>query len=154
MSGYIHGYDIGTKMGWGVLDSDGERVDSGVWDLSPAHHQSHSWRYVMLARHVRGLLKKYPPQAAFFELVEAHKGTYAAQMHGSYRGQLLSQMLHEGVNFSGVTVANVKRAATGKGRATKAQMVAAALEQWAHGCATDDEADALFTALAGLRGQL
>lgn len=77
-----------------------------------------------------------------FEEVRRHAGVNAAHAYGGFLGQLGSFCEYHGIPYQGVPVGTIKRHATGKGNASKGDMVAAANRR-GHAPADDNEADAL-----------
>lgn len=159
----VIGIDPGTVCGWGVLSMDGDRVDSGAWDLSMRRGEGSGMPFVRLRSHLLALLSAHPKAIWAYELVERHvayiKGrgpqhnTYAAQQYGKIVGTMLGTIEEAGITlYVGVPVGTVKKRATGKGNAGKEAMVAAATSRWFAETSrpTEDEADALWVASAAL----
>lgn len=157
----IIGIDPGSACGWAVLDHDGSRMASGVWNLSPGRHEGGGMRFVRLDRYLRELLKASPEPLVGYEEVRRHLGTDAAQIYGGIVATITRVCEEFGVPYRGVPVATVKRTATGKGNAHKDDMVATAMAHWylsgngryEQGSPAEDEADALWVAEA-LRKEL
>ena len=66
-----------------------------------------------------------PLARVYFEEVRAHKGTAAAHTYGAFLGQLAAWCEQRGIAYQGVPVGTIKKHATGKGNAGKAEMLAA-----------------------------
>lgn len=140
------GIDPGTACGWGVVDGDGNRLASGVWDLSSRRHEGGGMRYVRARRAFAELLKTFKPEAVGYEEVRRHRGVSAAHVYGGIVAVIVSECEEAGVPYAGQPVGTVKKLATGKGNANKAAMIAAAEERWDVQMADDNEADALWVA--------
>ena len=142
--------DPGTHCGWGLLDAKGQRVASGVWDLKPRRHEGGGMRYLRVRRYVLELLTTYEDQitALGYEEVRRHMSTDAAHVYGGIVGAVAMACEEYEVPYSAIPVGTIKKAATGKGNASKEEMVAAADSRWLIECASDDEADALWGAVA------
>jgi Holliday junction resolvasome RuvABC endonuclease subunit len=147
----VIGLDLGTSTGWAVFD--GHRiVNSGQVEL-----REHSWEGVgmrpfRVAVLVRQLLGEHPGAVVAIELVRRHLGTQAAQLYGALLGAVTSTVEgHGGARYTFVGVADVKLAATGYGRAGKASIVDAAREGFGLAGVGEDEADAVFVAVAAWR---
>jgi len=158
----VIGIDPGTVCGWSVLRADGSRWASGVWRLKPGRHESAGMRWVKLRRSFTELLNAYrEPNAAepfarvlvAYEAVARHAGTHAAHVYGGCIACVQEICTAAGAEYVGIPVGTVKRYATGRGNANKADMVASAGERWALDCDDLDhnEADALHVAAAALQ---
>ena len=80
-----------------------------------------------------------------YEEVRRHLGTDAAHSYGGFWATLTAFCQEHRIPFAGVPVATIKRHATGKGNASKQQMISAAQHRgWSDKIdLSDDEADAL-----------
>jgi Holliday junction resolvasome RuvABC endonuclease subunit len=107
-------------------------------------------RLLLLSGSLDAALWRHPEvRWVAYEEVRRHTGTTAAHVWGALWGQLTVWADHNGRVLVPVGVGEAKKRLTGKGAATKADMVAAAEARWGGGIA-EDEADALAVALAGL----
>ena len=80
--------------------------------------------------------------AVYFEEVRRHAGVDAAHAYGGFLGQLTAWCEQHHVPYLGVPVGTIKKHATGKGNASKDDMIAAVVKcGFAPG--DDNEADAL-----------
>lgn len=77
-----------------------------------------------------------------FEEVRRHAGVDAAHAYGGFLGQLGSFCEHHRLPYQGVPVGTIKRFITGKGNASKVQVIAA-VRALGHSPVDDNEADAL-----------
>ena len=84
----------------------------------------------------------YGIDAVYFEEVRRHAGVDAAHAYGGFLAHLTAWCEHHQIPYQGVPVGTIKKHATGKGNASKEEMVAAAVAryQWVK---DDNEADAL-----------
>ena len=141
---FILSFDLGTTTGWAVLTRAGERVQSGTWSLKTKGKEGPGMRYVRAATAYGGLLAAYPGAQVVYEDVKRHVGTEAGHVYGGLRAEL-QRLCELGKHpYAGVGVGAVKLAATGCGRAEKAEMIAAAAKRWEVVVADDNEADALW----------
>ena len=134
--------DIGTSCGWAVLDGDGGYVASGTFRLKTRGHPGR--RYLDLRHHLATIIRLYGPQVVVYEQVRRHAGTRAAHVYGGLLAVLQEWACVHELPIHGVEVSHVKRAATGKGRASKQEMQRAAIDRWALNSVGEDEADALW----------
>jgi len=142
----VLGLDLGTRCGWALAEG-GIIIASGVWDLRPRRFEGGGMRYVRLRRH----LAELAPGRVYFEEVRRHAGTDAAHVYGGLLGVVSGWCEEAGVAYAGMPVGAVKRCATGRGNAGKAQMVAAARLAFSRpDLESEDEADALWVLACGL----
>lgn len=140
----VLGIDPGTKCGWAVLDQ-GRRIASGVWDLSPKRHEGGGMRFLRLRTYLSDLAESQIDAVAYEE-VRRHMGVDAAHVYGGIVGVLTSWCESHKTPYRGIPVGTIKKHATGKGNASKTEMVAAALGRFELDSQSHDEADALFCA--------
>ena len=76
------------------------------------------------------------------KIVIEHLGVDAAHAYGGFMAHLTAWCEHHQIPYQGIPVGTIKKHATGKGNASKDEMIAAA-RQLGHSPADDNEADAL-----------
>lgn len=141
--------DIGTHIGWAVLDEHGQRVASGQEDLKAKKEQTNLERIGKSRELFKDLLGTYKPDVVAYESVKRWLSSTSAFLYNNFLAQLLLECRECGLPTHGYAPTAIKKAATGRGRADKTEMIAAALRIYNHQCEYDDEADALcigFTA--------
>ena len=146
----VLGVDPGSLVcGLGVVRRDGstlQRIDSGVVRISPTEALEH--RLVYLYDAVREAIVVHQPIFVAVESVFHHRNAKAALTLGHARGAILLACAKGGVEVVEYPPAQVKRAVTGNGAATKKQvrrMVELSLGITVDG--PDDETDALAVAI-------
>ena len=80
--------------------------------------------------------------AVYFEEVRRHLGVDAAHAYGGFMAHLTAWCEHHQIPYQGVPVGTIKKHATGKGNASKDEMIAA-MKALGHSPSDDNEADAL-----------
>ncbi|WP_208436805.1 crossover junction endodeoxyribonuclease RuvC, partial [Bartonella doshiae] len=80
--------------------------------------------------------------AVYFEEVRRHIGTDAAHVYGGLLGHLTAWCEHHQIPYEGIPVGTIKKATTGKGNASKEEMIKAVRTK-GHNPKDDNEADAL-----------
>lgn len=150
IDGYLLGIDPSTACGFAVLRPDGTRVQSGVWQLSRKGDHAGA-RFVRVQEHLSSLRATWPAIVSVayevpgrFDTQAAYLAVYGIATH------VESWCEREGLHYAAFAPAEVKRAAGCKGNAGKPEMIAAMGRRFALEHLTDDEADALACALAGL----
>jgi Holliday junction resolvasome RuvABC endonuclease subunit len=142
--------DPATHCGWAVSEN-GHIITSGVWDLKPKKHDMAKTKWAMLWDHTTLLHGMSPIDVIVFEDVLAHSrpggGTniYAAHCYGGLAAMIEFWCDNYGKRCERLGVTEIKKFATGKGNASKADMVATARIAFPDQCVdSDDQADALW----------
>jgi Holliday junction resolvasome RuvABC endonuclease subunit len=150
--------DLGTKCGWAVFDAQGIRLASGTWTLQSDRQRRFEgagmkWLrlrgYLSSAVALTGLnLRTHAgpvPLRIVIEEVRRHMGVDAAHAYGGALAVVSAWCEEHGVPYEAFPVGTIKKHATGKGNASKSQMVEAAQKRWPGvELSGDDEADALW----------
>lgn len=137
----ILGIDPGTKCGWAINNG---LIESGVWNLAPGRHEGGGMRGLKLRHQLDSLRQaSNEPMVVFYELVRRHLGTDAAQIYGGIVMVLTAWCDEHGIPYEGLPVGTVKKHATGKGNASKEEMIQAAQQKFGIEPRDDNEADAL-----------
>ena len=141
------GIDPGTQWtGYAILDYDGPdmtRVASGVFDLRCEGNLSR--RLARLHDELSALVAEYEPAELAVEKVFFGLNAKSALALGHGRGVILSVAGARKMPVFEYAPSTVKKAVTGRGRATKDQVVSYRLGGYA--ASKDDEADALAVAM-------
>ena len=147
----ILGLDPGTRVaGYGVVDTQGSSlklIAAGTFRV-PAG-AAVEIRLARIAKELRETITEWKPDAAAVEDVFVKLNPRAALAIGQARGALLAVLGEHGIPVHSYPPASIKKAVTGNGRASKAQvarMVGAILGD-SHP-RPQDATDALATALA------
>lgn len=151
--------DLGTRTGFAVGTTDGATeqapvpvVIRGSWSLKPGKFDGGGMRAVKFTEQLDKLMKAMPFERVVFEAVRAHKGVDAAHIYGGLMMTLQAWCERQDppVPYEGVGVGAIKKHATGKGNASKGEMLLA-VERLGYPCDGDDnEADALALLLLTL----
>jgi Holliday junction resolvasome RuvABC endonuclease subunit len=139
--------DLGTCTGW-ALQERGGRICSGSQPFRPQRYEGGGMRFLRFQRWLTELSQSHTSPAqplidqVVFEEVRRHAGVDAAHAYGGFLGQLGSFCEHHRIPYQGVPVGTIKRFITGKGNASKEQVIAA-VRDLGHSPVDDNEADAL-----------
>ncbi|WP_085440286.1 hypothetical protein [Magnetofaba australis] len=134
--------DLGGQTGWALRQPDGT-ITSGTVTFKPGRFEGGgmAWlRFKHWLDEVAGFAA--PLERVYFEEVRRHIGTLACQVYGGFLAHLTAWSEANGVAYQGVPVGTIKKHATGKGNASKAQVIHA-MKRLGHTPADDNEADAL-----------
>lgn len=145
----IFAWDMATKTGWAV-GRDGREVYSGMKNFALRRGETQGILFMQFSNFVSYLVSsnKGPGDKLIFVYEEAHfRGGAATQVCVGLRGVLLESAARLGAEVMSVRTRELKMFATGKGNASKEEMVIAARERGGpqNGPIIDDNhADALW----------
>jgi len=145
----IIGLDLGTKTGWAVF-YDGGSIESGVNSFDVHRGEDPGMRYVHFRAWLKRLLLDTLPDLVVYEQA-FQRGGIAAEVAAGFTTRVQEVCALAGVHHTSVNATTLKKFATGKGNASKGDMIQAALDrwgaEWTHGGQSlDDEADARWVA--------
>jgi Holliday junction resolvasome RuvABC endonuclease subunit len=142
MTATILALDLGTTSGWALRDRTG-RITSGSQSFKPQRFEGGGMRYLRFGRWISEIQTSVSElQFLYFEEVRRHASTDAAHAYGGFLATLTAWCEHHGVPYQGVPVGTIKKHVTGKGNASKDEMMVA-MRARGYQPADDNEADAL-----------
>lgn len=133
--------DLGTKTGWAYGKSL-RGAASGVENWTRGRFSGGGMRYLNFKNWLVKLHEVTPVGEVYFEEVRRHMSTDAAHAYGGFMSHLVVWCEENGIPYQGVPVGEIKKDATGKGNASKSDMIFAA-KSWGFNPKDDNEADAL-----------
>ncbi len=134
--------DLGTKTGWAVRDNSGN-IQSGSELFKASKFDSYGVIFLKFKNWLTELKHRYQDiDHIYFEAVRRHLGTDAAHMYGGYMSQLTAWATHHDIPYQGVPVGTIKKHITGKGNASKNEVITA-IKAKGFTPIDDNEADAL-----------
>jgi Holliday junction resolvasome RuvABC endonuclease subunit len=131
--------DLGSKVGFAIENSG--VIISGTQKLRHSKNAS-GLRFLDFRRWLIETIETRSICNVFFERVYGHKGTDAAQVYGGFMYILAAVCEEMRIKCTGFPVGTIKKFMTGKGNATKDEMIAAARSR-GFDPVDDNEADAL-----------
>lgn len=133
--------DLGTKTGWALKKA--RSSVSGEQAFTPQRFEGGGMRYLRFERWLNELALDGIDLVAFEE-VRNHAGVTAAHTYGGFLATLMKWCEGYKVPYIGVPVGTIKKHATGRGNASKLEMIAAMrLKGHTLLVKSDNEADAL-----------
>lgn len=132
--------DLGTKTGW-AASLDGEII-SGTQNFKTQRVDGAGMCFLRFNRWLSSVFKEYKFTEVYFEEVRRHAGTCAAHAYGGYKAHLMAWCEENMVAYESVPVGTIKKNATGKGNASKDDVIAA-MKELGFNPVDDNEADAL-----------
>jgi hypothetical protein len=139
--------DLGTTTGWAYGDGscvcNGNNY-SGSESFKPKRFEGGGMRYLRFRRWLTDIKGHAGSlDAVYFEEVRRHLGVDAAHAYGGFMATLMAWCEHHQIPYSGVPVGTIKKFATGKGNASKDEMIEAARVATNFLPIDDNEADAI-----------
>ena len=142
MNTTILALDLGTTTGWALASRDGH-ITSGSQSFKPQRFEGGGMRFLRFKRWLTDIKQCNDGiDQVVFEEVRRHVGVDAAHAYGGFIGQLTAWCEHHQIPYQGIPVGTIKKHATGKGNASKDEMVASVRAR-GHAPADDNEADAI-----------
>ena len=142
MTKTILALDLGTTTGWALRGSDGH-ITSGSESYRPQRFEGGGMRFLRFKRWLTEIKQSVDGiDCLHFEEVRRHVSTDAAHAYGGFLATLTAWCEHHQIPYQGVPVGTIKKHATGKGNASKEDVIAA-VQARGHDPVDDNEADAL-----------
>ena len=134
--------DLGTTTGWALRYSDGS-ITSGSESFKPQRFEGGGMRFLRFKRWLTEIKQSCSGiDALHFEEVRRHVSTDAAHAYGGFLATLTAWCEHHQIPYQGVPVGTIKKHATGRGNASKGEMIASVRAR-GHTPVDDNEVDAL-----------
>lgn len=144
--GAILALDLGTHTGYAVMPHGGP-IASGAIDLSPRRFEGGGMRYLRFRRWLDEMNTAIGPLVQIvFEEVRHHTGVDAAHVYGGLLATMAAWAEEKEIPFEPVPVGTWKKALTGKGNASKDDVMGVVIDL-GFPVKTFDEADAVGIAL-------
>ncbi|OSM04162.1 crossover junction endodeoxyribonuclease RuvC [Magnetofaba australis] len=134
--------DLGSQTGWAVRHPDGN-ITSGTLAFKNNRFEGGGMRYLRFRQWLDELNALVGGVGAVaVEEVRRHAGVDAAHVYGGFLAVVTSWCEARGIPYQGVPVGTIKKHATGKGNASKAQVIHA-MKRLGFKPEDDNQADAL-----------
>lgn len=113
--------DLGTTTGWALRD--GDTITSGVMTFAPRRFEGGGMIFIRFRAWLNEIESSCHLAEVYFEEVHRHTGTAAAHRYGGLLAVLTAWCETHKVAYSGVPVGTIKKEWTGRGNASKDEMV-------------------------------
>jgi Holliday junction resolvasome RuvABC endonuclease subunit len=134
--------DLGTKTGWAVHSKSGI-ITSGTINFKASGLESSGVTFLKYKKWLVEMKNRHGGfDYVYFEKVCKHLGLYAAHKYGGFLAHLTSWCELHQIPYQGVPVGTIKKHITGKGNASKAEVIAA-IRAKGFDPKDDNEADSL-----------
>jgi crossover junction endodeoxyribonuclease RuvC len=140
MSRTLLALDLGTNTGW-ALSHKGD-IQSGTISFKDTPFDCKDSKYTKFRRWLDNQKAHFEFEQIVYESVRRHAGTIAAQVYGGFMATLQTFGDKHEIPYEGVPVGTIKKFATGKGNASKEDVIRA-MKGRGHEPIDDNEADAL-----------
>lgn len=147
----IAAFDLGTSTGWATYNTDCKPIkNSGFWNFKHKGDQSANLCFWKLAQNLNDLGEAHGGfDIVYYEAVTFASTVKQSQKWGGFKAILTAWCERNEIAYDGINVKTLKLHATGKGGASKDDMIFAA-ELLGFDPANDDEADAIHILHYGL----
>lgn len=126
MTGGRLAIDIGTNLGWAYRGADG-RITHGFISLKPNRFEGGGMRSLRARRWLHEIAASVSITEIVFEEVRRHQGVDAAHVYGAIMGEITAFGEERSIPYRGIPIGIWKKALTGKGNASKDQVMAAVM---------------------------
>jgi len=133
--------DLGTQAGWAYQNKEGT-VFSGSHCFKGNRFEGGGMRYLRFSQFLSDFVARHPLSVVYFEEVRRHVSTDSAHAYGGFLATLTSFCEANLIPYEGIPVGTIKKALTGKGNASKQEMINA-IKELGYKPKDDNEADAL-----------
>ena len=144
----ILGLDLAKSTGWAVLDK-GQLIASGTQVFEKRRGESNGIMFLKLQKFLRTLIQRYEPQLIAYE--QAHFRGAGTEILVGYQTHTQSVAEEAKIESVGIHTGTVKKAFTGKGNASKQEVMEMAELLFGVELTSDDEADAIAVAYAAAK---
>ncbi|WP_265022341.1 MULTISPECIES: crossover junction endodeoxyribonuclease RuvC [unclassified Wolbachia] len=133
--------DLGKQTGWSILHNG--VIQSGSESFHTSRFSGGGMHFLNFRSWLNEMKEKFPSiETVYFEEVRRHLGTDAAHCYGGFLAHLSAWCEENNIPYQSVPVKTIKRFITGKGNASKSEVIEAVKEK-GFLPKDDNEADAL-----------
>ncbi|WP_341814462.1 Holliday junction resolvase [Wolbachia endosymbiont (group A) of Dendrolimus pini] len=116
--------DLGKQTGWAML-TDGV-IQSGSENFHGSRFSGGGMHFLNFRRWLNEMRERFSDiEAVYFEEVRRHLGTDSAHCYGGFLAHLTAWCEENNIPYQGVPVKTIKRFITGKGNASKSEVIEA-----------------------------
>jgi len=133
--------DLGTTTGFAILKN--KNITHGFVSFKPQRFEGGGMRYLRFNKWLNEILTLIGKiDAIYFEEVRRHLGVDAAHAYGGFLAHLTAFCEERKIPYSGVPVGTIKKHVTGRGNASKKEIVEA-VNKLGYAVNDDNQADAI-----------
>lgn len=143
----ILGLDTATHTGWSLLDSAGKLIESGVVSFERRRGESYGSMFLRFRRWLTvDMLDAHPITFVAYERAH-HRGGAATEICTNLTGRIQEECEARSIQYAAIPSVTLKKSATGKGKASKEEVMVAASAFAGRQVKDDNEADAIMLAV-------
>ena len=136
--------DTGTHCGWASWSPRTQQQTSGVQVFELGRGESPGMRFLRFRKWLTEMVRLVSPNVIAYERSAHFKGVPAAEVCHGFQTVMLELAAQHEIDTAPVQNSSLKKYMTGKGNASKEEMVEAAIKRWRlDETPTHDQADAL-----------
>jgi Holliday junction resolvasome RuvABC endonuclease subunit len=133
--------DLGTITGFAIAKN--KEITHGFISFKPQRFEGGGMRYLRFTKWLNEILSlSIKIDAIYFEEVRRHLGVDAAHAYGGFLAHLTAFCEEKKIPYSGIPVGTIKKHVTGKGNASKKEIIEA-VNKLGFAVNDDNEADAI-----------
>lgn len=134
--------DPGTKCGWAI--GDPKKIHTGgMWNFHSKRHESPGLRFWNFELKLTFFYALWGFNIIVYEEVRMHHGVQAAHIYGGFEAVIQSFCCEYNIEYVSIPVGTIKKHITGKGNASKEQVISAVKAKLKVPVVDDNHADAL-----------
>ncbi|WP_353272733.1 Holliday junction resolvase [Wolbachia endosymbiont (group A) of Urophora cardui] len=120
--------DLGKQTGWSILHNG--VIQSGSESFHTSRFSGGGMHFLNFRSWLNEMKEKFPSiETVYFEEVRRHLGTDAAHCYGGFLAHLSAWCEENHIPYQSVPVKTIKRFITGKGNASKSEVIEAVKEK-------------------------
>lgn len=149
----ILGIDPGSNTGFGIIETDQQRIKHRAHGVIKTKHPSFNHRILSICEQIRHILEQYQPNMVAIEQSFFHKNAQSALKLGQARGAIILTVMQAHLDIHEYAPRLIKSTVTGHGSADKRQvkkMISMRLNI-PESKLTDDASDALAIAMCHIQ---
>lgn len=133
--------DLGTKTGWALHERSGETPLHGTESFEESRHSGGGMRFLRFKRWLTEIKNSVDTDLEIYyeEVGGQMRSGQAGRVYGGFWATLTAWCEHHEIPYEGIPIGTVKKFATGKGNASKEDMIAYA-KNVVHNFEGDDNA--------------
>lgn len=121
--------DLGTRMGYAV-GINGKLLISATREDKPGRYSGGGMRYLQFRNWLTEVHASTAFDRVYFEEVRRHLSTDSAHVYGGLLAHLTAWCEEHHIPYEGLPVGTIKKDATGKGNASKEDIILAMIDRW------------------------
>lgn len=140
--------DPATMTGWAMFES-GQLIESGQKSFGRRRGESKGLQFLAFRKWIKDMITKYEVDLVSYERAH-YRGGAATELCVGFQTRIQEVAAELGIESAPFHTAEIKKMATGSGRANKLDMITAYIKHTGSQLVSDNEADAYFVGLCAI----